>query len=116
MGATQHLLDATLRGEVAPAKGSRVDGDCIVAESARGRAVRSTIGARSVVEGDVRDSAVWDDCRIARGVELDRCVVAHGVELKSRGRYRDVLICRADDTIPADAPYLRQDGLVIAAV
>ena len=93
MGATQQLLDATLRGAIAPARGSRVDGDCIVAESARGRAVRSTIGARSVVEGDVRDSAVWDDCRIGRGVELDRCIVAHGVELKSRGRYRDVLIC-----------------------
>jgi NDP-sugar pyrophosphorylase family protein len=116
MGATQQLLDATLRGAIAPARGSRIDGDCIVAESARGRAVRSTIGARSIVEGDVRDSAVWDDCRIARGVELDRCIVAHGVELKNRGRYRDVLICRSDAEIPADAPYLKQDGLVIAAI
>ena len=116
MGATQHLLDATLRGELAPAKGSRIDGDCMAAESARGRAVRSTIGERSVIEGDVRDSAVWDDCRIGRGVELDRCVVAHGVELTSRGRYRDVLICRADAEIPADAGYLRQDGVVVAAI
>jgi len=116
MGATQQLLDATLRGAIAPARGSRVDGDCIVAESARGRAVRSTIGARSVVEGDVRDSAVWDDCRIGRGVELDRCIVAHGVELANRGRYRDVLICRDHEAIPRDAPYLRQDGLVVAAI
>jgi NDP-sugar pyrophosphorylase family protein len=116
MGASAALLDATLRGVVGVAEGSRIDGDSIVAESARGRAVRSTIGARSVVDGDVRDSAVWDDCRIARGVELDRCVIAHGVELANRGRYRDVLICRDDDAIPRDAPYLRQDGLVFAAI
>lgn len=116
MGAMQHLLDATLRGEVEVAKGSRIDGDSIVAESSRGRAVRSTVGERSVVDGDVRDSAVWDDCRIARGVELDRCVVAHGVELTSRGRYRDVLICRDDPAIPNDAKVLRQGGLVVAAI
>ena len=114
--ASAKLLDATLRGDVAVAKGSRIDGDSIVAESARGRAVRSTIGERTVVEGDVRDSAVWDDCVVARGVELDRCIVAHGVELKSRGRYRDVLICRDDPAIPRDAPYLVQDGLVVAAI
>jgi hypothetical protein len=38
------------------------------------------------------------------------------VELKSRGRYRDVLICRGDPAIPRDAPYLVQDGLVVAAI
>jgi len=91
--ASAKLLDATVRGVVDVAKGSRIDGDSIVALSARGSAVRSTVGERSVIEGDVRDSAVWDDCHIASGVELDRCIVAHGVELKSRGRYRDVLIC-----------------------
>ncbi len=114
--ASARLLDATLRGEIDLARGSRIDGDCVVAESARGRAVRSTIGERSVVEGDVRDSAVWDDCRIGRGVELDRCIVAHGVALKNRGRYRDVLICNDDAAIPRDAAYLVQDGLVVAAI
>ena len=39
-----------------------------------------------------------------------------GVELKSRGRYRDVLICKDDPAIPRDAGYLLQDGLVIAAI
>ncbi len=116
MEASTKLLDATLRGETKVVRGSRIDGDCVVAESARGRAVRSTIGERSVIEGDVRDSAVWNDCRVARGVELDRCIVAHGVELKSRGRYRDVLICRDNPAIPRDAPYLVQDGLVFAAI
>lgn len=116
MGASTKLLDATLRGDAEVVRGSRVDGDCVVAESARGRAVRSTIGERSVIEGDVRDSAVWNDCRVARGVELDRCIVAHGVELKSRGRYRDVLICKDDPAIPRDAGYLMQDGLVFAGI
>ncbi|HKS22036.1 MAG TPA: NDP-sugar synthase [Thermoanaerobaculia bacterium] len=114
--ASAALLDATLRGKVPVVQGSRIDGDSIVADSARGRAVRSTVGARSVIEGDVRDSAVWDDCVVARGVELDRCIVAHGVELKTRGRYRDVLICKNDPAIPGDAPYLVQDGLVVAAI
>jgi NDP-sugar pyrophosphorylase family protein len=116
LGASARLLDATLRGVVPLARGSRIDGDCIVAESARGRAVRSSIGERSVIEGDVRDSVVWDDCRVGRGVELDRCVVAHGVALTARGRYRDVFICKDDPAIPRDAGYLVQDGLVIAAV
>jgi len=116
MEASTKLLDATLRGETKVVRGSRIDGDCVVAESARGRAVRSTIGERSVIEGDARDSTVWNDCRVARGVELDRCIVAHGVELKSRGRYRDVLICKDDPAIPRDAPYLVQDGLVFAAI
>jgi NDP-sugar pyrophosphorylase family protein len=114
--ASAALLDATVRGKVPVVKGSRIDGDSILAGSARGHVVRSTVGARSVVEGDVRDSAVWDDCVVARGVELDRCIVAHGVELKTRGRYRDVLICNNDPAIPRDAPYLVQDGLVIAAI
>jgi NDP-sugar pyrophosphorylase family protein len=113
--ASAALLDATVRGAVPVVRGSRIDGDSILAESARGRVVRSTVGARSVIEGDVRDSAVWDDCVVGRGVELDRCIVAHGVELKNRGRYRDVLICKDDPAIPRDAPYLVQDGLVIAA-
>lgn len=97
--ASAKLLDATLRGVCAVVKGSRIAGDSIVAATARGSAVRSTIGERSVIEGDVRDSAVWDDCRIGPGVELDRCIVAHGVELKQRGRYRDVLICRDEEPV-----------------
>jgi mannose-1-phosphate guanylyltransferase len=116
IGAATRLLEATLRGEVELARGSRIDGDSIVAESARGHAVRSTIGERSTIEGDVRDSVLWDDCRVARGVELDRCIVAHGVELASRGRYRDVLICKDDPAIPREAPYLVQGGLVVAPI
>ena len=104
ISANARLIEATLRGEAELAKGSRIDGDSILAATARGRVVRSTAGERSVIEGDVRDSAVWDDCVVGRGVELDRCIVAHGVELKNRGRYRDVLLCRGED------------GLVVAPI
>lgn len=72
----------------------------------------NSVGARSVIEGDVRDSAVWDDCFIASGVTLERCIVAHGVRL-DRGHYRDAVILRDDPAIPA-GEYERADGNVIA--
>ena len=34
----------------------------------------------------MRDSIVWDDCRIARGVTLERCIVAHGVRVEGDSR------------------------------
>jgi len=91
-GASRGMLDATVGGVVRVVEGSRIDGDSIVAETCRGRAVHSTIGARSVIEGTVRDSSVWDDCVIGAGVSLDGCVVAHGVEL-THGDYRNQLLC-----------------------
>lgn len=96
VGASRGMLDGTLRGDVAVVDGSRIDGDCIVHESARGRAAHSVIGARSVIEGTVRDSSVWNDCVIGANVTLDGCVVAHGVELVE-GDFRNQLICR-DET------------------
>jgi mannose-1-phosphate guanylyltransferase len=97
--ASRALLDAMVRGELGVTDGSRVEGDSLVHASATGRPIRSTVGARSVVEGDVRDSIVWDDCRIAAGVTLERCIVAHGVEL-TEGDYRDAMIVREDRAIP----------------
>jgi len=91
LAACVAMLDATLRGDVAVVAGSRIDGDSIVAESARGRAVHSTIGARSVIEGDVRDSVVWDDCVIGAAATLDRCIVAHGVEVRS-GAFHEAIL------------------------
>ena len=58
----------------------------------------STIGANSVIEGRVSDSAVWDDCRIASGVTLERCIVAHGVNLTESGDFRDLLITADEAT------------------
>jgi mannose-1-phosphate guanylyltransferase len=108
--ASNALLDTMVRGDLEPTEGSRIDGDSLIHDSASGRAAHSTIGVRSVIEGEVRESIIWDDCRIARGVTLERCIVAHGVELAA-GDYRDAVIVPDDPAIPAE--YERVDGLVI---
>jgi NDP-sugar pyrophosphorylase family protein len=74
--ASEGLLAAMMRGELQPPPGSHLDGDSLVHESATGHAVRSTIGARTIVRGEVRDSIVWDDCVIDGTIE--NCIVTHG--------------------------------------
>lgn len=111
LGASNALLDAIVRGDIAPPDGSRVIGDSLLHTTATGHASHSTVGARSVIEGDVRDSIVWDDCRVARGVTLERCIVGHGVEL-AEGEYRDAVIVKDDERIPAE--HERRNGNVIA--
>ncbi|HEX9984475.1 MAG TPA: NDP-sugar synthase [Thermoanaerobaculia bacterium] len=98
-GATRALHDATLRGEIERARGSRIDGDSIIDESARitGRLVHAQVGAQSNVEGDLLDSVVWDRCRIAKGARLERCVVAHDVEIAEPLQLTDALVTR-DET------------------
>lgn len=78
----------------------------------RGTIARSTVGARSVVDGDICDSAVWDDCNIGEGVSLERCIVAHGVTLEGPLKLTDALLCADDRAIPDT--YERRDGVVIA--
>jgi NDP-sugar pyrophosphorylase family protein len=101
LGASKALLDAMVQGAVALVEGSEIAGDSLMHTSATGRASHSTVGARSVIEGDVRESIVWDDCRIGRGVTLERCIVGHGVEL-AEGEYRDAMIVVDDPAIPAE--------------
>ncbi|MFL6245403.1 MAG: sugar phosphate nucleotidyltransferase [Thermoanaerobaculia bacterium] len=113
LGASNALLDAIVQGALAPTAGSHVIGDSLMHTSARGRASHSTVGARSVIEGDVRDSIVWDDCRIARGVTLERCIVGHGVEL-NEGEYRDCVIVQDDARIPAE--YARTGNLIVTRI
>jgi len=92
------IRELMIAGSVPLARDSRIEGDSIVDESAtiRGTIARSSIGARSVIEGRVSDSAVWDDCRIAEGVTLERCVVAHGVEIEKTADFRDVLLTHGE--------------------
>lgn len=90
VSASREMLDAMLRGKLAPPQGSRIEGHSLVHETARGSATRSIVGARSVIRGDVRDSILWDDCAIEG--TLERCVVAHGVRVQ--GDHRDELITR----------------------
>jgi NDP-sugar pyrophosphorylase family protein len=63
----------------------------------------TTIGARSVVEGTLQNTAVWDDCHIGRGVVLTDCIVAHGVDLSGGIELSRSMICRGEE------------GLVIAS-
>ncbi len=72
------------------------------------------IGARSTVEGEVRNSVIWDDCRIGPGVKLESCIVAHGVTIASPMRLQNAIVCRDDESIPRDAGYQFETGLVIA--
>ena len=115
MSASNSLRDLMVGGAIRTAPGSRVAGDSIVAESARASANRSVVGARSVVEGKVRDSVIWDDCRIAPGVELESCVVAHGVEIAS-GTYTRSMICADDRTIPRNSDYRFENNLAIVSI
>ncbi|HET8775084.1 MAG TPA: sugar phosphate nucleotidyltransferase [Thermoanaerobaculia bacterium] len=88
LSASGALREAMVHGELAPPAGSHIDGDSLVHETAAGHATRSTVGARSTIRGDVRDSAVWDDCVIEGTIE--RCIVAHGVHVT--GTHRDEVL------------------------
>lgn len=115
LAASRALIDATVRGEVAIARGSQVRGGSIVDDTATAGAVtRSSIGAFSVVEGDVRDSAIWDDCTIGPGTMIERCIVGHGVTLTGDVELRDSIIVRDDPAIPRQME--RRGGLVIVGV
>jgi mannose-1-phosphate guanylyltransferase len=88
IGTPRRYLDATQ---------AMLEGRCEIAPTAliRGDVTRSVIGARSTVEGTLTGTVVWDDCRIAAGVRLDRCIVAHGVEL-ARGDFANTVISKGD--------------------
>ena len=79
---------------------------------AASRAMGKTIGD-SIVEGEVRDSVIWDHCYIARGVTLETCIVAHGVEIRTPMHLRNAIICKDDPAIPRDPQYRFEDGLVM---
>ena len=115
--ASHSMLNLMLRGTIAPRRGSRINGDSLVHDTTKGTAANSIVGARTVIEGDhVRDSVIWDDCRIAGGASLERCVVAHGVEIPGGVSYSNAMICRADRSIPRKPEYTFENGLVIAAI
>ena len=78
----------------------------------RGTIQRSTVGSRSIIDGDLCDTAVWDDCNIGQGVRLERCIVAHGVTLRGPLELHDALICADDAAIPAE--YERRGGVVVS--
>jgi NDP-sugar pyrophosphorylase family protein len=115
LDASRTLLELTVRGQLPAARGMRVAGDSLIDETAsvRGAMTQSIAGARSVIEGTLRDTVVWDDCRIATGVVLESCVVAHGVEIASPIELRNVLICRDVEAIPREGEHRFEHGLVM---
>ncbi len=115
LAASQALLEAIVRGDVGAPKDSRVRGDSLIANSSTVRmsTERSVVGARSIVKGELQDTTVWDDCAVGGGARLERCIVAHGVEISGSVDLRDMLICRDDPTIPHDPAYERRDGLIL---
>jgi len=82
---------------------------------AAARAIGKMIG-KSVIEGEVRDSIVGDDCFIARGVVLETCIVADGVEIRTPMELKNAVICKDDRAIPRDPNYKFENGLVIACI
>ena len=114
LSASRSLLALTVRGEVEVHKESHIEKSCIIHDSAQGQATGSVIGARSVVEGDVVDSVIWDDCRIARGAHLESCIVSHGVEIKTSMQLSKVMICTESRAISKE--YQVENGLVIVPI
>jgi mannose-1-phosphate guanylyltransferase len=115
ISASQSMLALMRRGDVKPRHSSRITGDSLLHETATGSVTNSIVGARSVIEGDgVHDSVIWDDCHIGLGVRLERCIVAHGVEITSDVSYSNAMICRADRAIPRKPEYSFENDLVIA--
>ena len=115
MTASRTLLDRMVRGQLPIPSETRVIGDSLIHESANvsGTISRSIAGERSVVEGSITDTVIWDDCRIASGAKLDGCIVAHGVEIANAIDLRNVLICRDEDAIPRDGEHRFEQGLVL---
>jgi NDP-sugar pyrophosphorylase family protein len=115
MTASRTLLELMVRGQLALPNATRIAGDSLIHDTANvtGTISRSIAGERSVVEGAITDTVVWDDCRIAPGAKLDGCVVAHGVEIASGVELRNVLICRDDAAIPRDGEHRFEHGLVL---
>ena len=115
MAASRALLALTVGGQLTPARNTQVAGDSLTHETAivSGAMTRSIVGARSVVEGDLHDSVIWDDCRIAPGAVLDSCIVAHGVEIAETVELRNVMVCRDARSIPREGEHRFDRGLVL---
>jgi NDP-sugar pyrophosphorylase family protein len=110
------VLDMTLEGTMPVVRGSKIVGDSVVDQTAtiHGTVARSSIGARTFVNGEVRNSTIGRNCRVGRSAVLESCIVGDGVEINRPLELRSAIICRDDDEIPRDANYRYENGLVIS--
>ena len=116
--ASRTFLEATVGGAIAAAEGSRVQGDSLLHETAitTTSVTRSTVGARSSVQGIAHDCVIWEDCVIGAGARLQSCIIGHGVTIPDSYDLSNALVCLADPAIPHDPAYEHRDGLVIVRV
>lgn len=116
ISAATGVLDMTLSGEMAVFAGSRIVKDSVVHQTASvlGTASRSSIGARSAIKGEVRNSIIGEDCRVTGSALLESCIVGDDVEISRPMHLRNAIICRDDAAIPRDAEYSFEAGLAIA--
>jgi mannose-1-phosphate guanylyltransferase len=115
MSASRTMLDLMVRGQLAVPRDTHIAGDSLVNDTAsiHGKMATSIGGARSIIEGELSDTVVWDDCHVASGVVLESCIVAHGVEIAAPVALRNVLICRDDEAIPREGEHRFEHGLVL---
>ena len=116
ISAASAVLDMTLEGSMAVASGSKISGENIAHETAtiHGTASRSSIGKRSFIKGEVTNSIIGRDCRVAASASLHSCILGDGVEINRPLDLRSAIICRDDEQIPRDANYRYENGLVIS--
>ncbi|HVS32285.1 MAG TPA: sugar phosphate nucleotidyltransferase [Thermoanaerobaculia bacterium] len=116
ISAAGSVLDMTMAGDIPIVPGSRLTGDCVIDETATvlGKVSRSSVGAGSVVKGEVRNSIIGRDCRITGNVVLESCVVGPGVEIRTPMEVRSAIICEEDPGVFREPGYRYERGLVIA--
>lgn len=116
ISAARGVLELTIAGDLPVVSGSRVSRDSIIDNTSTvlGDVSHSSIGARSAVRGEVRDSIIGTDCRINGSASLHSCIVADEVEINRPIELRNAIICRDDAGAPRDGTYRYEDGLVIA--
>lgn len=120
VSASAAILQLTLQGHFQIADGSVADiaSQSIIAADATiaGSVTRSSIGQGTSVErgASVVDSSVWDGCRVAEDVVLERCIVGHGVTIPRGIHLTNALIAADDEAIPPE--FERLGGIVIAPV
>jgi NDP-sugar pyrophosphorylase family protein len=116
ISAARGVLEMTIAGRIPIVKGSKLVRDSIVHQTASvpSSLARSSIGARSAIRGEVRDSIVGEDCRITGSAMLESCIVGDDVEISRPMHLSNAVICRDDAAIPRDADYSFEAGLAIA--
>lgn len=114
--AAATVLGMTIDGKVPVVRGSKIAKDSIVDQSAQiyGTVTRSSVGSRSMIKGEVRNSVIGANCRVSGSALLDSCILGDGVEINRPMELRSAMICRDDAETPRDDNYRYENGLVIA--